>query len=97
MCKAGMMALSVLTLVGCAGMITFNPKPGMSFEDWKRDAARSFRGIPELVGLKGNTSVYYLPASNNKNVFYWFENGQLSQVTQGQLPQVRLQIENINR
>jgi hypothetical protein len=89
--------LIALFLTNCASMVSFNPQPGMSFDEWKNSAARSFRGLPELVGLKGKTSVYYLPASKNKNVFYWFENGYLTQVTQGELPQIRYQIETINR
>jgi hypothetical protein len=75
----------------------FNPQPGESFDDWKRQAAHSMRGLPELVGMNGNVSVYYLPTSDTPNTFYWFENGRLTQITQGQLPQIRFQIETINR
>jgi|SRR6516225_1223861 hypothetical protein len=89
--------LVAVCLSNCASMTTFNPQSGMSFKDWERSAALSFRGRPELVGLKGTTSVYYLPTSNEHNTFYWFENGYLSQVTQGQLPQIRYQIETLNR
>jgi hypothetical protein len=73
----------------------------MSFDEWKTTAARSLRGLPEIVGMRGNIAVYYLlyylPHSTEKNTFYWFENGRLTQVTQGQLPQIRYQIETINR
>jgi hypothetical protein len=90
-------AALVLFLNGCASVVSFNPQAGVSFDDWKRTAARSFRGLPELVAMKGNIAVYYLPNSNEKNTFYWFENGTLTQVTQGQLPQIRYQVETINR
>lgn len=97
MCRFVYAAGITLCLTGCANL-NFNPRPGVSYEDWKRDAALAVRGMPELVGMKGSTTVYYLPASqNNKNTFYWFDNGRLAQVTQGELPQVRVQIENINR
>jgi hypothetical protein len=82
-------------LSGCAGL--FNPQPGMSLDDWKRNAGLSGHGVPELVGLKGSISVYHLKVNADQNIFYWFENGRLTQVTQGELPQIRLQIENINR
>jgi hypothetical protein len=79
---------------GCA---SYNPQPGMSFDAWKRSAGLSGKGVPQLVGLKGNVSVYRLPGLTDQNIFYWFENGQLTQVTQGELPQIWVQIENINR
>jgi len=79
-------AALVLFLNGCASAISFNPQAGMSFDEWKTTAARSLRGLPELVGMRGNIAVYYLPHSTEKNTFYWFENGRLTQVTQGQLP-----------
>jgi hypothetical protein len=57
-----------LILNGCASMVSFNPQPGMSYDEWKRTAARSFRGLPELVAMKGNTSVYHLPNSDENRV-----------------------------
>ena len=89
--------LVALSLSGCASMISFNPQPGMSFDEWKSTAARSFRGVPELVAMKGNVAVYNLPNSKQTNTFYWFEDGHLTQVVQGQLPQIRYQVETINR
>jgi hypothetical protein len=82
-----------LMLIGCAG---FNPQSGMSYDEWKNSAGLSFRGVPELVGMKDNITVYKLPLPQNNNTFYWFKDGRLIQVTQGELPQIRLQIENIN-
>jgi hypothetical protein len=64
-----------LFLTGCA---SFNPQPGMSFDDWKLSAGLS--GTPELVGLKGGISVYHL---KGEDIYYWFENGRLTKVTQG--------------
>jgi hypothetical protein len=83
-----------LWVAGCA---TYNPQSGMTFEEWKISAARTFQGGPELVGMKGSVSVYRLTGMTNQNTFYWFDNGRLYQVTQGELPQVRYQIEMIRR
>src|SRR5262249_45913449 len=87
----------VLAFVGVAGCATLNPQPGMSFEEWKRMAAKSGSGGPELIGMKGTVSVYRLNGMTNHNTFYWFDKGQLYQVTQGELPQIRYQIEMIQR
>lgn len=82
-----------LWVAGCA----FNPQPGMTFDQWKTSAGGAFKGAPELIGMKGSVSVYRFPASGNQNTFYWFDNGRLYQVTQGELPQIRYQIEMIRR
>ena len=66
-----------LFLTSCA---SFNPRPGMSFDDWKLSAGLSGKGVPELVGLKGGISVYHL---TDQDIYYWFENGRLTQVTRG--------------
>ena len=94
MIRLAIFMTGALMLVGCAG---FNPQSGMSYKEWEASAGLAFRGRPELVGMKGNVNVYKLPLPQNNNTFYWFEDGRLTQVTQGELPQIRLQIENINR
>lgn len=93
---SGIIAIALL-LASCVAAMNFNPQGGTTFEEFKHNAGAAGKGFPELVGLKGNTSVYRLTGLTDHNTFYWFENGRLSQVTQGELPQVRLQIETINR
>jgi len=65
----------------------------MSYQDWRHQWEYSSNwAVPRLVGAKGSIQVYDLGGT-----FYYFDNGYLSQIDQGQMAQRRLQIEVINR
>lgn len=83
----------IAVLFGCA---SFQPRHGMSYAEFKRMTARSFNGHPVIVGMNGTTSVYYVSGSD-RNIFYWFESDSLTRIEQGQLPQIRYQIEHIEK
>lgn len=94
MCRRFMLLLVLcLCIVGC---VSFAPRQGMSFEEFKRMTGKSFNGHPEMVQMVDEVTVYNV-SNGNKNVFYWFENDRLIRVTQGELPTRRYQIEHINR
>lgn len=89
--------LIIILCLSVAACATFAPQQGMSFADFAHMTAKSFNGAPNMVQMTGEITAYNLPTSSDPNVFYWFERGRLTRVTQGQLPQIRYQIEQINR
>ena len=95
--------MKYLLLVVCSllltGCVQFAPRPGMHYTEFQRSAVESFprKGIPELIGMNGEVLVYRLIGSTDPNIYYWFRNDTLFKVTQGELPQLRYQLEIINR
>jgi hypothetical protein len=68
-------ALAVLVLAG--GACTFQPRIGMSFDDWNRECRSKTLSGGTLVERKGTTAVYYC---DKRDVFYTFENGGLAAI-----------------
>ena len=81
-------------VVACA---SFEPQNGMSYPEFQKMAAASGNGGTEIVGMKGNVSVYRLTGMTDHDIFYWFENGRLTKIERGELPQIRYQIELLKR
>ena len=68
------LALPVLA-AGC----TFEPRIGMSFEEWNRECRSKTLAGGTLLEQQGSKSVYYC---DKRTVLYTFENGGLASITQ---------------
>lgn len=90
--KALFLAVVIACMFGCA---SFQPRSGMTYGEFNHMSRKSFNGRPLIVGMNGTIYVYYL--RGDKNLFYWFENDKLTRIEQGQLPQIRCQIEHIQK
>ena len=94
--------MKYLLLVVCSllltGCVEFAPRPGMHYTEFKRTAFESLpRKHSQLIGMNGEVLVYRLLGSTDPDIYYWFRNDTLFKVTQGELPQLRYQLEIINR
>ena len=73
-----------LSLIGCN--LSYRPpayvKKGMSYEDFERISIKSLTGNPVAVTSSEHNKemVYTLPYQ--RNVYYWFDHGQLAKMTQ---------------
>ena len=81
-----MVVLSVsLALVGCQSMMA--PQIGMTKTQWFHRTL-----VADLVSAEGNEEVY-----RSGDTFYYFKDGKLDRIDQGQSRQQRYQVEVIHR
>lgn len=74
-----------LVLMGCQSMMA--PQIGLTKTQWMRRTL-----VADLVSAQGNVEVY-----RSGNTFYYFKDGKLDSIDQGQLMQQRYQVEVIHK
>jgi hypothetical protein len=80
-----------LLLVGLTSCSTWNPNLGMTTSDFDSMCFKSGLSYKSsIVQAEGNKEVRVCGGSRS---FYYFDNGKLIRIDQGQLPQQRLNIE----
>lgn len=80
--------LVVVTVYGCG---SWRPHIGMSFEEWDKQCLKRTWSHGALVGAEGNLEVFY--CDHMPNVFYYFEDGILVKVDQGEHYKQRIEVE----
>lgn len=80
----------LIVLAGCA---SFQPRIGMTIDEWKSECRVKNWTNGTLVRAEGDMEVYYC---DNVNVFYYFKDGTLVRIDQGKLPKQEIELE-INR
>ncbi|MEY2167786.1 MULTISPECIES: hypothetical protein [unclassified Rhodanobacter] len=80
--------IATLLLAACT---TFRPRLGMSYNEWRDNWARSFNNWtpPRMVAAQGDEEVWTF----GDGVYYYFVDGSLVKMDQGQLMQQRIQVE----
>jgi hypothetical protein len=80
----------IAVAVGLVSCTTFQPKLGMTLQEWKSECRTKNLSSGNLVRAEDNVEVYYC---DNVNVFHYFRDGILVRIDQGQLPKERLEVE----
>lgn len=84
--RRAFLVATTFLLVGCA---VYQPRIGMTYDEWRRSVDWKEVQNIKIVAAKEGMQVWTL----DDGVFLYFENGRLVKVDQGELMQRRYQIE----
>lgn len=73
-------------IAGCAG---FQPKIGMTLDEWKSECRTKNWSNGTLVRAEDGVEVYYC---DNVNIFHYFKDGKLVRIDQGKLPKQEIDL-----
>lgn len=83
-------SMSIALAIGLTACTSFQPRIGMTLEDWKNECRVKNLSDGHLVRAENNIEIYYC---DNVNVFHYFENRILVRIDQGQLPKQQIELE----
>jgi hypothetical protein len=82
--------ISIALAIGLAACPGFQPRIGMTLEDWRNECRIKNLSSGQLVRAERDIEVYYC---DNVNVFHYFKDGILVRIDQGQLPKQQIELE----
>lgn len=82
------LTMLLFSLAGCS----FQPKLGMTFEEWNRECRMKNLTNGTLVKAEGAWEVYYC---DNTRIFHYFNKGVLVKIDQGELDKQKFEIKII--